>query len=508
MSDDHLPVIFMNHMVFQPRGVSCVSELDIGHLNDKQYMRKSYQSNMDLSKELQLEANIFEDGPADEITSGEQKIPPPKPPRTLSLAPEAVVIVPNRGQHMEGQGRSFTSPTDQASILTAGSRVSSFSPMSSFSKPRGHSRSKSESLRSNYAASSNLGIQELTPVVGESALDVARETSPSSSRGLDMTRSRSPSCKASLSPQTCKFPAPPNCSSHVREDIREMTCTLPRLVIGEKGMITGNVLGNPREKSVHTSLSSSENVTDDSKLANAPEIEGISQDSIKQYSNILQELSTRSLKPSKSLVPASNVEEEQGSTTVHVKEQLSEKKSSETEAFLLDTPFTLSKMSRLNQSRKTKQTSGKRLRHHSGDNLLEPRNQIRNSSFVSHDEDGSILEYKPLSKLSQMATSEGVSIFQRGWPLELVVPPSLLGSSELNDSPRNDDSEEMSPTNFSFDGQECKNFQDPDKVVLTIDTVDVMGNISSFYTQMMHFVACFVFIFHLSKYEIEICLSH
>ncbi|MPC10106.1 Rho GTPase-activating protein 12 [Portunus trituberculatus] len=43
-------VIFMNDMIFQPRGVSCVSELDVGHLNDKQYMRKSYQSNMNVDE--------------------------------------------------------------------------------------------------------------------------------------------------------------------------------------------------------------------------------------------------------------------------------------------------------------------------------------------------------------------------------------------------------------------------------------------------------------------------
>ncbi|XP_063868935.1 uncharacterized protein LOC135104997 isoform X3 [Scylla paramamosain] len=461
----------------RPRGVSCVSELDIAHLNDRQYTRKSYQSNMDLSKELQLDANVLEDDrsvPADEVTSSEQKIPPPKPPRTLSLAPDAVVIMPNRLQQMEGQSRVFTSPTDQASIVVAGSQVSSFNPMSSFSKPRGHSRSKSESSRNTYAASSNLGTQELIPVVGGRALDVQRETSQSSSPSLDLTRSKSPSlrskspsCKTSLSPQICKFPVPSSRTSHIKEDIREITCTLPRLIIGEKG-ITGNALGNPKEKSTHTPLSSSENVTGDSKQASTAEIEGVSEASRKQYSSILQELSTHSLKPSKSLLPSPNVEEEQGSAGVHVKEQYSDK-SSETEAFLLDTPFTLSKMSRLNQSRKAKQTSGLRFRRYSGDNLLEPRNQIRNSSFITHDEDGSILENKPLSKLTQMAASEGVSIFQKGWPMELVVPPSLLlGSSELNDSPRNDDSEESSPTcNFSFDGQEYRSFQDPDKWLAT-----------------------------------------
>lgn len=525
MSDDYLQIISMNHTVFQPRGVTCVSELDIGHLNDKQYMRKSYQSNMDLSKELQLDANVLEDSqsvPIDEITSSEQKMPPPKPPRTLSLAPDAVVIMPNRLQQMEGQSMGFTSPIDQTSPLMAGSRVSSFNPMSSFSTHRGHSRSKSESLKSNYGASSNLVTQELTPVVGEGTLNVQRETPQSSSPNLDVTRSKSPSfrnkspsfrnkppsCKISLAPETCNSSVASNRTSHVKEDITGITCTLPRLVLGEKGMITGNVLGSSKEKSTHISLSSSENATDNSKQASEVEKEVVSEACKKKYGNILQELSTRSLKPSKSLLPTSNVDEEQGSAGVHVKEQYCDKKSSETEAFILDTPFTLSKMSRLNQSRKAKQTSGERFRRYSGDDLLEPRIKIRNSSFVPHDEDGSILEDKPLSRLTQMAASEGgVSILQKE---VLAVSTSLfLGSPELNDSPRTGDSEKMSPNySFSFDGQEYKRFQDPNKVVLTIITADVMGNISSVHVQMVHFAACvFTFNFFL-KFDIEICLSH
>ena len=519
-------------MVFQTRGVSCVTELDIAHLNNKQYMRKSYQSNMDLSKELQLDANVLEDDqsvPIDGITfntfstndkikhiNNEQKVPPPKPSRTanlspvisLNLVPDEMVIVPTRPWQGEGQGRNVGSPTDHTSAME--SRVSSFiSTKSSFSKSRGHSRSKSESLGVS-SATINMNTQEYSKAVEESTLDVPRIPSRSSSPTAGVMRRQSSSTKTLTPPRS---PISSNAhGSYVKEDFIAPRHTLPRLVIGKKGIITGNAHVNPKEGNTHTSVVDLENTDDNSKQTNAVEVESVTQASKMNYDNFLRELNNRCPRPANSY-STPDFEEGQALAGIHPKEQCADNKLSEKEVFLLDTPFALSRMSRLKHSQKIKQTSGERSRLHSEDSIHERRQRIRNSAFISNDEDCSILEDKPLSHLTQLAASEGLSLFQKGWPMELVLHPNqLLGSSELEELAKNSDSEQLSPTYcYGGDGQVHKAFQDPDKVVLTIATADVMGKISLYHAQMIHFSVCFVYRFRFRflkiGIKIETCLS-
>lgn len=472
-----------------------MSELDIAHLNNKQYIRKSYLSNMDLSKDLQLDANVFDDDksvPMDNLasaasssddskgkgTSTEHKTPPPKPPRTpkaalnmsLSLVPDKMVIVPTRSWQGEGQSRCVLSPTDHhPSIVEAGSRVSSFAPRSSFSKPRGHSRSKSETLN---PAMLDMNTKEHTHVIGETMLNVPKQASRSPSPTSDSLGNKSPTlCTKVLPPHSPRSPSPSNSyGSHITENIKALHCTLPRLVIGEKGTITGNVHRNhPKQQNICHSLADSENADDDSKQATAAEVESISHASKMQYNSILKELDARSFRATKvsPLTPA--VEREEATSDIQDRGQYTGNKPLVEETF---PDQTITRMAKLNQSQKAKQTPWKRHRKHSADDIIDP--QVRKSSFITHDDEvGSILEEKPLSSLAQLAS-------ETEWAMMPVLRPFVMkGFSGLDTLTKNDDSEEVSRSCFyGSDDQVNKNSQDSDKVVLPIATADVIGNIS------------------------------
>ncbi|KAG0722309.1 Rho GTPase-activating protein 12 [Chionoecetes opilio] len=488
-------IYFYNRVTRErPRGVSCVSELDVAHLNDKQYVRKSYQSNMDLSKELQLDANVIEDDQsvaADNMASSasfvnvsreqgtvwEQKGAPPKPPRTakepvrlsFSLVPDKMVINPNRPRQVEGQGsRYFGSPTDHPSVVER-SRLSSFGVASSFPKPHGHHGSRAESMRVSPIVVDPSVTQGHCLAVGETMLDASKVASQSPSFTQELARKKSPVLSPKvLLPQSSRAPALPPRShdSHTKEDIRSFNYTLPRLTIGEKGKITGDIHGKQlKQDNIYKSLGNLENVDYDSNQANAMNVA----QSSKMHKDLLKELNTHthSLRPIGGVSSTPDALAEQDLPDVTLRRSADNKCSEE--AFLLNTPFTLSKMSRLNQSQKPRHTRGKRSRKHSADDITEPRSLIRNSSFIAHDEDGSILEDKSLSHLLQPAASGEGGKLQPGWPMEMFLFPSKpLSCSEMDEVARNYDSEEISPTCYNGrDSREGKNFQDFDKWLAT-----------------------------------------
>lgn len=499
MSDDRL------HVVFQPRGVSCVSELEIAKLNNKQYTRKSYQSTMDLSKELQLDTNVF----SNEISSdsgedpsciafptideeeqkikGDLKVPPPKPhrkahqtpPMSLGLMSDKIVVKPTRSQHMEGQTKCLMSPTYYPSILEAGSRNSSFAPLSTFSKPRGHSRSKSESLKVDTVAPAQ-NINKQNPFsIRENALDITQETLSPSSPNLESRRKQSstPSSKTLLSQSCIHSPLGNSYANHSKEDTETLYCTLPRLVISEKGVITGNAPKKHQvQDAIHPSSINPENIDDDTKLANAAEKEGISLSAKLQYNDIIKELNTHTTRIGRSSPEIIDVEEECTVTDTLAQEKAIDSKVVDKGAFSLDTPFLLSKMSRSNYSQKKNLKYREKLSSHLQHSTTKPNNQICNSSFIIHDEDGSILENKPLlSHLTLVVANEAVRVFQKDLPMEPDIHPNLkLSHSNQDELPINDGTE-MSPSWYcDDDGQEFKNFQDADKVVLIVTTAYVM----------------------------------
>lgn len=490
MSDDH-QVVLMNHTVFQTRGVSCVSELDVVLLNNKQYTRKSFQSTMDLSKELQLDANAFSDeNPSDpgdsssciasptddkerENISSKRKVPPTKPPRKVHISDE-IVVKPNRPQQMEGQGRPVNqlsmSPIDYSPGTEAGSRVSSFTPMSSF-KSHKHSRSKSEGLKGV-----ELDINKQNSFgSGEASL----KTLPPSSLSLESTRTRSPSPRNKiLPPLPPKLPEVGNSSEyHSNEDTKLHYCTLPRLVLSGNGTITGNVPEKHQiQEDIYHSPACSENIDDDIKLANSADKESVSKASKMQFDNILKELNTHNLRPGRLSPMSPNTVEECAVIGAMGQEQANNSKPVDIGALSLETPFTLSKKSKSNYSLKVKPRFGDRLSKRLAHSTTKGNNQIRNSSFISHDEDGSILENKPLSHLAQVVACEASNVVQADLPMGLFIRPTkLLSSSEHSESPSNNDTGEMSPTwHCEDDCSDCKSNQDPDKVVLIIVTADMI----------------------------------
>lgn len=246
MSDEQYRVALMDHMVFQPKGVSWVTEVDIACHNDKQYMRKTYQSTMDLAKELHLDADVFidkcsspkEKSKIDDNTSHkasdhvdqeekqtlnntlagnskvmgpkrtpgipDSKVPPQKPPRKAhqsSLPMQGketeIVTISSRLRTPDIQTHSLLATPDNPSIMEAGSRVSSFVPHTSTYRPYGHSRSKSESLKVDKGNLLETGFHD--PLIAVS-LGIVTDpkslsmhvASPQSSANL-ATRSKSPS---------------------------------------------------------------------------------------------------------------------------------------------------------------------------------------------------------------------------------------------------------------------------------------------------------------------------
>lgn len=187
MSNDHEKITLMEHVVFQPKRFSWVTEVDIPSLEDKEYICKSYQSTMDLSKQLQYEVqspspverqissaelqcegvgvqdaerqnaaeNAKDANPAEQRKLSERRDPPRKPPRKSKLSvqpshklprdPDVIAIssptLPN------SPARIIMTPPDTPSVAEAGLRMSTFGHNSSFSRPRGHTRSKSESVK-------------------------------------------------------------------------------------------------------------------------------------------------------------------------------------------------------------------------------------------------------------------------------------------------------------------------------------------------------------------------
>lgn len=501
MSDDH-QVVLMNCMVFQPRGVSCVSELDIAQLSNKQYIRKSYQSTMDLSKELQVDTNVFNDEilsdpgngssyitpPSDDkdkgITSGSLRIPPPKPPRNKHPS-EEIIVKPSRPQQVEGQ--------DRLPLLDAGSRVSSYAPMSSF-KPRGHSRSKSESLKLNTFAPVLDTNKQDSSGLGEAMLGTSKELQLPLSPNSDSKRSRSPSPgKMTLSPKPSTLPGVGSSYDyHSKEDTKLPYCTLPRLILDEKGRITGNVQEkHKKQEDIYLTPISSENIDDDTKLANTPDKkEGVSEDSKMKYDNFLKELNTFNLRSDKVSPVSPNTGEECTVIGTFGQEQADDSKPADTGAFSMETPFTLSKMSKSNYSRRIKTKLRDKLSKHSVHNAAKPGSQIRNSSFISHDEDGSILENKSLTHLAHKVASEASNVILPDMPTELLTHPSRLLSHSEQEFSSNDDTGEMSPTwHCGDDCSDCKSFEDSDKVVLIFATANVICSISLYlYSNINYFI--------------------
>lgn len=270
-------------------------------------------------------------------------------------------------------------------------------------------------------------------------------------------------------------------------------CTLPRLIC-EKGMITGNAQGiHQMQEDTYSSPAGSENIDDDTKLAKAVDKEDVCQASKMHYDSIIKDLNMHNLRSARSSSVSTDAEAEFTVTDTQGQEQASDGKSVDKGALALETPFTLSKMSRLNHSQKPKLRQ--RLLKHSEHNATTAGNQIRSSSFISHDEDGSIMDHKSLSHLTQQVVSLVSNVYQIDLPKEHVVHPSqVLSHFEQVESPVNDGSVQMSPIWYcGSDCEEFKSFPDPDKVVLTIATADVMCSISLFYAPKYttYILACF-----------------
>lgn len=199
MSNDREKITLMDHVVFQPKRFSWVTEVDIPSLEDKEYICKSYQSTMDLSKDLQYEvqspspvegqtyssklqcegegfqdaekqttAEIAKDtNPGEQRKLSERKDPPQKPPRKskLSVQPshnlprDLDVITISSPTHPNSPARIVMTPPDTPPLTEAGLRMSTFGHNSSFSRPRGHTRSKSETVKLDRSVSKETSDQ-------------------------------------------------------------------------------------------------------------------------------------------------------------------------------------------------------------------------------------------------------------------------------------------------------------------------------------------------------------
>ncbi|XP_042218528.1 uncharacterized protein LOC121863788 isoform X2 [Homarus americanus] len=547
----------------RPKGVTWVTELDIAHHDNKQYIRKSYQSTMDLDKEMQLDADIFDD--TNHLSEGSQrdddtslnrllasnskilghmpkpnvthdpKIPPKKPPRKsqLSVQPSVplqskqteVVTISSRPRSPGVQTRCILTPPDTPSIMEPGFRLSSFAPRTNTSNKPGHSRSKSESVKVDELKLLDISFQDpsiafaLGGMVAYPKSPSAHSTSPKSpspgsiSPKSPSTRSvspKSPSTRSvspkSPSPYVKKHKSP---SRQVLNPESPLPSTLQKTkshatIKSQKTFVKAEA-STKQEVLSKTLISPGscaqkyDKPTSLCHLANAPpysmekdqrqkQMETDNPNSLPRdlYSEILKELSIHNVMSSQLSKENKNI---QGTgdlhTTIEYKKQGSESAAScirsEGEHVLQKTKqkdvFNFSNYSQHNQSLKISTFSegvGRRPRSNYPPKSL---NNVRKSTFISHDEIGSILEDKSLSYLSRTTPPEEKT-FHGGPGVDPVSPQyksydqGSENQSDVDESALIDDNEGFSPTMpsqyiESDQGRERRKSQDSEKWLAT-----------------------------------------
>lgn len=404
--DDQCQVTLLDCAVFQQKGVSWVTEMDIACHQDKQYVRKSYQSTMDFSKELQVETNVLHDQystkegvvkrssippsfcESDSPQSGRQrhissdmvamggksvlnqtfgrdtpeleqessgvrasqqrKVPPQKPPRK-NMPPNVSILSIDTGKQHPLLGPTISTPqSDTPSILDAGSRVSSFAPYSSF-KQRGHCRSKSESIKFHHL---DLGEISPDPLVSTSIKEAVATTTGSVS-------SKSPRSISPKSPQSPRpiSPVSPNSNSPTRDIHGNVSLLAKSLRLQVPGGISDTdplkkkISG--RDGSLFSRPSTSYETQDDSTA-----VVSASPEFLLQQTKLFKELNSQ-LKP----------ETSSGQTSTR-------------------------------SSSAIEQTDNRKV-----------LGNVRKSTFISQDEDGSILEDKSLSTIPKLIKPTDLDLF-------------------------------------------------------------------------------------------------
>lgn len=416
--DDQCQVTLLDCAVFQQKGVSWVTEMDIACHQDKQYVRKSYQSTMDFSKELQVETNVLHDQystkegvakqssippsfcesestqterqrhvSSDMLAIGgrpflnqtfgreapeleqepsgvrepqQRKTPPQKPPRK-TMPPGVSILSIETGKQHPTLGQTISTPLqpDTPSSLDTWSRVSSFAPRSSF-RQRGHCRSKSESIKIHHM---DLGETSPDPhvstVLKEAMVTTAGAVPP-----------RSPSSISPKSPRSPRpiSPASPNSNSPTRDIHGNVSILAKSLRLQVPGSIadtdTLKKRMSGRDVSLLTRPTTSYETQDDSAavVCASPEF-------LAQQTRLFKELNSQ-LKPeaSSSQIPANN-------------------------------------------SSAIEQTDNRKV-----------LGNVRKSTFISQDEDGSILEDKSLSSIPRLIKPADLDLFS---PLSPIFKRNL-----------------------------------------------------------------------------------
>lgn len=414
--DDQCQVTLLDCAVFQQKGVSWVTEMDIACHQDKQYVRKSYQSTMDFSKELQVETNVFHDqystkegvakrssippsfceseSPQTErqrhissdvaiggrpvlnqtfgretpelgqelsgVRAQQRKTPPQKPPRKTVPPGVSILSIETGRQHPPlGQSISISPQPVTPSILDAGSRVSSFAPHSSF-RQRGHYRSKSESIKIHH-----LDLGETSPDLHvPTALKEAMVTS---------TGAVSPRSQSSVSPKSPRSPRPispasPNSNSPTRD-------------------IHGNV--SVLAKSLRLQVPGSIADTDALK----------------------KKLSGRDAGPFTRSTTSYETQDDLAAVTRASPEVLAQQTRLFKELNSQLKPETSSSQTSTNNSSAIQQTDNRKV-----------LGNVRKSTFISQDEDGSILEDKSLSSIPRLIKPTDLDLFS---PLSPIFKRNL-----------------------------------------------------------------------------------
>ncbi|XP_071548060.1 uncharacterized protein [Panulirus ornatus] len=494
-------VYFFNRATHQrPKGVSWVTEVDIAYHDDKQYIRKTYQSTMDLAKELQLDADVFSDtcpSPREntqvscstplqesdhtfqeeihalnDLSDGsskvaghklsqsiyhDSKVPPKKPPRKSQLSVQSketeIVTISSRVHSPVIQTRSLLAIPDTPSIMEAGSRVSSFTPHTSTSKPLGHSRSKSESLKVDKVNILETGFQDPSIAVALAGIVTDPKTlsinvAGSQSSTKLATRSKSPSkLTTSHMPLSKYATSPKSPSKHTtspKSPSKHTTSPKSQTPKSPTFSYSQSPVDDQREK--NTDTLNSEVMTKD------------------QYEEMLRELSAHKIMSSRvplKSVNDKNIEEEgalasnaelrreftetTASDDGKVEEYLSQKAGQErlfslSDISMQDTPQEINTPSEEVVSRPLLSFHNKSLAH------------VRKSTFISQDEVGSILEDKSLSSMIGFTSSFEDNPALGGGVVNLASPHYLTHDighgiqSDQDGSSFNGDTENASST--------------------------------------------------------------
>ncbi|XP_045585064.1 uncharacterized protein [Procambarus clarkii] len=536
------------------KGVTWVTEVDISHHENKQYMRKSYQSTMDLAKELQLDADVFvnkcyDSGEAsvrstvtpacegdntinvtekiqtqnhpeaskapghkqERDVGHDAKVPPKKPPRKSQLSVQAslpiqtrqteVVAITSRPRSPRVQTRCVLGPLDTPSIMEPGSRVSSFAPRSSTSRPHGHSRSKSESLKVDQLKLQDIGIQDsalalssmftslgpdsrcaTTPRSQVTRTPSPKSPSPHATRSKSpsplATRSKSPQ-KYSISPKSPSFMQKPKSPSFMRKQknqvrgpVSTQQDTSSETLISKRDVSPGSIAEKcDKEISSHHPAGMLHCLTEQDQNEKCTESDNEKFMPKSQFDEILKELSAHSIMSALShLLPSYNESSEEinsstDSECVRIPYKTSESGVGKDEGTLRKRgqegifSFSISPQDRLMEGK----TVPKSLSH------------VRKSTFISQDEVGFILEDKSLSSIYRSTSSEASSPILLARINDSVSSRSLSydqGSeiqSDWDESTFTDDAESFSPTlQFHFTGsdggRERKKSQDSQKI--------------------------------------------